>query len=966
MRHKGIFRRGAALFACLALCGGPLSLAEGADAGAGGKPAEALPVARDLADYQAYLGSHADAAAPAAKVTVRAADYLSAEGTPPELLAAYEGEEALLLKEEGRVTWQVTVPETGLYAISARYCPYPGKEATAERELSIDGAVPFEGARILLFPRLWENASAPGTDARGNQYRPQQRECYEWRDWLLSGTSEYYDDPYRFYLTAGEHTLSLYGAREPLALASLTLCQPEEVPSYADYLAAARAEGAREVTAGETPIRLQGEDAARKSHATLYPLADHSSPADDPYDLTRNLLNVIGGENWRYNGSFIEWDVNVQTAGLYRLSFRALQNFKSGAYSARTIWLDGRIPFEEARSLRFSYSMDWQMVTLENADGPCLLYLPAGRHTLRLEVTLGERGELMRDVGDCIARLNTMYRKIMMITGAYPDTLRDYNLFKNIPELEATFAEVAGQLTAISGRLLATGQKGEDSANMERLALQLESFVKDPGSIPARLASFNSNLSDLSAWQLSASEQALTVDYLLLTPPETALPPADAPWWKKLASEVAGLVLSFFNDYDTISTAADTENAAARVSLWLGTGRDQAVVLKSLFDNAFTRKTHIAVDLQLVNMDVLLRAVSAGQGPDLALFQDQTTPVQYAFRHALYDLSRFDDLDEVLARFSDSAVEPFRIGESVYALPEQQTFDMMFCRTDILEELGLKAPDTWKDLYQLLPELQKNNMDVGLPSPFQNAAGGSVLNTAFLSLLYQNGGEVYNEARSRCMLDSDVGVRSFLTWTELYSRYKIPQKMDMLTRFRTGEAPIVITTYTFYNQLTISAPEISGLWEMMGIPATKRTDGTLDRSVGGTVSGCVMFDNARDKDATWELMKWWTDTEAQVLYGREMEALQGPSGRWPTANRQAMQQLPWSVADTRTLLAQWENAKPNPEVAGGYYTGRNVDNAIRLVINGGEDAKETLLDYVKEINDEITLRRKEFGLSAQE
>ena len=350
----------------------------------------------------------------------------------------------------------------------------------------------------------------------------------------------------------------------------------------------------------------------------------------------------------------------------------------------------------------------------------------------------------------------------------------------------------------------------------------------------------------------------------------------------------------------------------------------------------------------------------------MALFQDQTTPVQYAFRHALYDLSRFDDLDEVLARFSDSAVEPFRIGESVYALPEQQTFDMMFCRTDILEELGLSAPDTWKDLYLLLPELQKNNMDVGLPSPFQNAAGGSVLNTAFLSLLYQNGGEVYNEARSRCVLDSDVGVRSFLTWTELYSRYKIPQKMDMLTRFRTGEAPIVITTYTFYNQLTISAPEISGLWEMMGIPATKRADGTLDRSVGGTVSGCVMFENARDKDATWELMKWWTDTEAQVLYGREMEALQGPSGRWPTANRQAMQQLPWSVADTRTLLAQWENAKPNPEVAGGYYTGRNVDNAIRLVINGGEDAKETLLDYVKEINDEITLRRKEFGLSTQE
>ena len=51
-----------------------------------------------------------------------------------------------------------------------------------------------------------------------------------------------------------------------------------------------------------------------------------------------------------------------------------------------------------------------------------------------------------------------------------------------------------------------------------------------------------------------------------------------------------------------------------------------------------------------------------------------------------------------------------------------------------------------------------------------------------------------------------------------------------------------------------------------------------------------------------------------------------------------------------------------PEVPGGYMTGRHLDNAFRLVYNETTNARETLYDYVQVINDEITKKRREFGL----
>ena len=136
-----------------------------------------------------------------------------------------------------------------------------------------------------------------------------------------------------------------------------------------------------------------------------------------------------------------------------------------------------------------------------------------------------------------------------------------------------------------------------------------------------------------------------------------------------------------------------------------------------MIDDRFTAKTGIHVNLKLVSSDVLLPSTVAGNGPDIALQVGNDVPVNYASRNALQDLSVFPDFEAS----EGSSLTPalwclMNIMATITPLPEQQTFPMLFYRKDILEdELKLKVPQTWEDVYDMLPTLQKHNLQFGLP-----------------------------------------------------------------------------------------------------------------------------------------------------------------------------------------------------------------------------------------------------------
>jgi ABC-type glycerol-3-phosphate transport system substrate-binding protein len=287
----------------------------------------------------------------------------------------------------------------------------------------------------------------------------------------------------------------------------------------------------------------------------------------------------------------------------------------------------------------------------------------------------------------------------------------------------------------------------------------------------------------------------------------------------------------------------------------------------------------------------------------------------------------------------------------------------MFYRKDILEELGLVIPDIWEDLINMMPVIQKNNMNVGIPS-----VASSVLPdfSNFLAHLFQRGGRLYNENNSRTLLDSEVAIEAFDFYTKFYTHYKTPVVFDFINRFRTGEMPLGFADYTNFNTLEIFAPELRGLWGFSIMPSLKRIkengEEYIDRSVSTGTLASMILASSKNQEQAWEFLKWWVSADTQLRFGRELESIMGAAARYPTANYEAFRRLSWSSEQMAVLDEQRFWAVGNPEAPGGYFVVRQITNAVRRIINEEQDTRETLLDYTITINDELLKKRKEFGL----
>lgn len=905
--------------------------------------------------YSAYRQTYAAAQEPQQTIELDVTAPVVSEGS--ELLAEYMGREAVLLTQEGgTATWKVNVPQAGLYAIRFVYCSVASRDIDAERGIRINGETPFRGADYQLFSRMWtdEPSEIGRTDNQGNEIRPTQIEVFRWAEkYACDNNSGYEQLPYLFYFSAGENTVTLDAISEPLALSALQLTFLPQTQSYAQYAAQPQTEQAAWSTT------VQGESAQLRSAPSLYATYDRASAVTEPYSLKTTKQNMIGGGAWSLHGQWIEWDFAVPEDGWYNIAFKARQNYNRGQSATRKLYLDGALPFEEMRQISFGYSNDWVLQPLGDGVEEYRFYLTAGVHTLRMEAVLGEMGATVGKLEDSIFRMNQIYRQLLVVMGRNPDTYRDYALDTTYPELsEALLLEsrrlyqIVDEIAAISG-----GNSSQTGAVLV-LADMLEDFSKDSDLIKRRLSTFRDNISAAGTAMLSLCQSQLDIDYFCVKTPSAQWQPKEAQWYETLWHELQSFFFSFTTDYDAIGDVHDEE---AALEVWILTGRDQANVLKTIIDDSFTAQSGIPINLKLVEAGAVLSAVGANNGPDILLSAGQSEPVNYALRNAAEDLTQFEDCAEVLARFHESAYLPYVYADGVYALPETQTFSVLFYRTDVLAELELGVPETWEDLENMLPVLQHANMEIGLPDVMNKTAPNL---SGFYAMMLQNGSTLYDENGAQALLDDEGAIRAFEDYCAFYTNHGQPRDYNFADRFRSGEMPIGVAEFTLQNTLAVFAPELKGLWSFSLIPGTVQEDGTVDHSVLSSSSCSMMLknDDAEVKADCWEFLKWWTSAETQARFGREMECLMGASARYATANLAAFDRLSWSSAQLSVLEEQRSYAKANREVAGGYYTSRHIINAMRKVVNEFTAPRETLLDYNQLINDEIKKKRTEFGL----
>ena len=960
--------------------------------------------------YQQYLDANITAKHPDKVIKVDLSDfevegadegafkYHSKETCDAECLKNHSGQEICIeTGETGRVTFNINdVPEAGLYNLRMKYLPTVSASTTnIERILRINGDVPYSEARSLIMQKKWKDEYAGKTredkfevDNLGNELRPDKSVVYDWQEYVLSDSNGYYTAPLCVYLNEGDNTVSLEAIRHGAYFADIEFFKAESLPTYDSVMKDYAKKGYKNAGKSQV-IEIDAETPIATSSNQIFASNDSVSSATDPQSHDKTYRNIILTSAV---GQWIEYGFNVEEAGVYSLMLRFRQNASSSPVS-RKLYVNGEVPYDAAENIKFGFSENWQTGKAMSGEKEIKVYLEKGYNTIRLEVNLGEIGEVLRRATAVQKALNADYLEILRLTGAEPDDYRDYGFSRVMPATMKDLFDQGVELKKIIEYLEKEGQLSASTASLTQIADRVYTMGKDETQVAKNIKSLQNDLSTLSSWISGMLTQPLEIDYIYVQSPDAEIPDAEENFFAGAWFEIKKFVASFYVDYNSLGSAANGEASGTPVVVWTTSSRDHTQIIKDQVDSTFTSKYKIPVELKLVVGGTLLPSILADIGPDVALEGMTSTGsailtatgsiIDYAIRGAIEPLEGYKGFDDIKLRYvteKRKASEGFDIKNylpeqfvpvalydaadpdttHIYGLPVTFDWSMMFYRKDVFAALGYeedKIPKTWEEIMAVVPVLQFNNMDVGL--------GHGV--TDFAGFVFQRGGEFWADNGMRVNFESNTTLEAFEYMTNMFTQYSLPLAYDALTRFKTGELPLFLGSYITYNTIQIYAPEISGLWGFSAMPGTDtgKVDANgnriLDNTVVGSADSIFMIKDSDNKDRAWEFMKWYTDKDFQVALSEELILLLGQSGMRTVANIAAIEELPWNKDDLDALVDQIDSVKCLPQYPGTYIITRYVTFAVNNAYNEGADPIEQLLGYTSAINKEVSRKRAEFG-----
>ncbi|GGD51283.1 extracellular solute-binding protein [Paenibacillus nasutitermitis] len=853
----------------------------------------------------------------------------------------------------GWVEWTFDAPSDGFYNIEVEYAEVEKNSSSSILyALTVDGAQPFSESGTIEFVKRWRDKTVPYLkDEIGNEIRSMQEEIGGWQTTRLVNYA-ISSEPLQFHFTKGRHTLRFTALNEAMRWGEIRITAPVAIPSYEEY----RADKIGVETGymqAEWHTRVEAERYSYKSHLSTQ-TGSHNEPEVSPDPAGRIVYNVMDGNRWKKPGEAVSWEFEVPENGIYELDIKYFQHFQGKSNVYRTIYIDDQVPFQELLHTPFAYNSKLEVHNLGSSEGESYLFrLEKGKHTLRMVVDASLLNPSLLALQSIVSDLYNLEQKLRKMTGDYGENAGDIN---RTWDMQASFPGLAQQLTGIRDRLNATAdylnglnQNRTDATNSLKMGTAiLDDLLKNPDQIPNKLGKFPDLQLRLGTWMDAFLSGGMTVDYLVVRTPSAKPEAGEATLASKLPYIVTNFFRTFYLKYDTKHLGKEDA-----LEIWVGRGRDYANLLQEMIDQSFTPQTGIQVNVNTMpDANALTLSNAGGDQPDVALGLPQDMPVDYAMRGAAVDLTEFSDYKEVANRFNPGAMRSYVYNQGVYALPETQSYPLLFYRKSIFNSLGLEPPDTWEDVHKLMPTLQENGLGF-----YHNAKD-------FVGFFYQNGAELYAADGLRPGFDTVQAYKAFAMWTDLYSKYDLPREVPaFFQHFKLGDMPAGIADYNTYIQLLVSAPEIRGDWAIKPMPGIKDAKGTVVRWAANGLTSAMILRQSERKQEAWAFLDWWTSADVQLQYGVNMESFYGMEYRWNTANMAAMARMPWPEGDIETIKEQNRWTRNVPFVPGGYYLSREMEFAWNRTVVEKLPPKESLDQAYVSLEREMLRKQQNLKLS---
>ncbi|GIN74884.1 ABC transporter substrate-binding protein [Bacillus sp. J14TS2] len=893
------------------------------------------------------------------QIDIKAKDFAEKSEEASFTIDSYAGKDEIVLWKEaaGWIEYEVDIENEGLYEIAMDYIPLSQESGGSRQSLifsiSINDSIPFKEARSIEFRRQYKDRE-PQYDEEDNQIRSLVEEISDWE-------TDYFRDPganvkpLQFHLEKGKNTIRIQPQREVAAIESFTIQPPTSYPTYEEV----EAEYPRSEAKTDESIELEAEEFISKNSTSIQ-VQYNRDPLTTPKSLKKVKFNTLGGESWKNGGQAVTWEFDVPETGVYKLGFRGLQNYRKSLASFRSIYVDGEIPFSEMEHFKIPYASKWQEVILQDEkDSPYQIYLEKGKHTLTFEATYEPFMSIISQIEEVSDQIKSVSQELRLASGgrmvkgkAVVDEFRVWNVEKEMPGLIEQLEGMHDQLAEMAkATIKINGGRNNVSQAFESTVQDLAKLLEKPNEIPNKQMVIGTMQEKVDQQRQELMDSPLEIDKLYLVPEKGEFPRMTANAIEKVQGTFNSLVYSFSDQHQL------GEQKAEELNVWMMWGRDYAEELQQLANQYFTPEHGVKVNVNLIqDQNLLVLAKAAGIMPDVALGVPSSMPFEMALRGAAKDISTLPGAEEVIEQYAPGAMLPYYYDGSYYGIPETINFKVLFYRKDILEQLGLEVPETWDDVYDMIPTL--------LQSQYNFFADPK----DFSYMLYQNGAELYTPDGLSTGLDQTVAYQGFKEWTDLFNLHGLDnQVQSFYQQFRKGTMPIGIADFNQYMELLVAAPEILDSWGIAPVPGHVNDEGEIIRWAGGTgmdTTSMMLFNDTPEEkqDLAWEFVKWYTSSEVQTEYGLNLEQFRGETFRWNSANIEAFSKMPWRKNDLDAILEQWKWVRDLPNVPGSYMTTRQLDFSWNQTVLENGNPRIELEKAIKEINRELKRKQIEFNI----
>lgn len=877
--------------------------------------------------------------------------------------------------DKTKVTLKVNAPEAALYNVAIQYLSGDKTSILVpELSLELNGKIPFYEARRIQFEDLWMDDEKPSYDRYDNEIVGVPNKYMAWQTKYVSDASYRYSTPLKLQLEKGENIITLTVTEGALLIGDVILDREEEIP---DYEKGNTASGSSKIDA------IQAERPFTRNDPSIRPTCEYDCDLD-PYDYSKKTLNIIDAASYNDAGMTLTYKIDVEKEGYYYFGFNYRQDKKVDMPTFIDIKVDGKIPNKEMQSYAFDYQKNFTNLTLEGSDGKKMaIYLTKGTHYISTTISNDNIREALETVDVIMNEISDLSLEIKKVVGNGQDKWRDIDITEYVPDAEKRLSRWIDELKGAYDELAKYSEEGEDVgalSGIDKAIVKLESLAEDTSEIPARVAELSTSASSATAnlanFITDITANNISFDRIYIYQEDDELP-GKSNIFVKIWESIKRFISSF------TSQAYSTDNVEqTHLQVWINRPRQYLEIIQSLVDEKFTPATGIKVDLCIMpDAQKLILSNAAGSAPDVAQAINYDQPFEFALRGAAVDLTKFPDYKEVFGQFEEGMLVPYiydnpddgKDTPGIYGIPETFYFYVMFYRTDIMNKLGIKIPQTWDEVGEILPELKNRGLDFFY---FSEGTTGTRTLSMTTPFFYQYGASLYDDVcTGETTINSAAGVDAFTTLTELFTIYDLPTGIgSFYQRFRNGDIPIGVSDYFMYSMLINAAPEIENSWEISLVPGVEDENGVIQRQTAGAAQASLIMDNGNEtkielttggtmdrQDAAWEYLKWWMSTDTQVEFGNILQTTYGKEYIWNTANTEAFSQLPWDSTDKKIILESMENIQESPRIPGTYMVERELSNAyVEVAINGGT-LRTALDEAVKRINRETKRKLQEFG-----